>query len=222
MLAKDPNFVPLEKIMDDEDCGLVSIKRASGLVNTQSPLYKMSSKGSVREVKNPLMVMQQRTAIYYSIAAKNKAGTTFINEIANKVTEDANGNKVALAQGIVRKVKIDEATEKLITQPNNKEQIIYVFNNGQKEFYQIADKDIFNALHSMDSEQWGTIGKILDKVGHTPAALVRATATSTPDFGLRNVVRDTFEAWLTSEHGFVPLLDSFWGMYQYATNSEWA
>lgn len=130
MLEKDPNFVPLEKIMDDEDCGLISMQRASGLVDTKTPLKKIT--GSVREVKNPLMVMQQRTAIYYSIAAKNKAGMTFINEIANKVDTLANGDKVAQAQGIIRRVKINERDEKMITQPNNKDQIIYVFNNGEK------------------------------------------------------------------------------------------
>lgn len=54
-----------------------------------------------------------------------------------------------------------------------------------------------------------------------PAAFVRFFATITPDFGLGNLIRDNGEAFLTSRHGFIPLYDSLWGMWQMKNDTEW-
>jgi hypothetical protein len=67
----------------------------------------------------------------------------------------------------------------------------------------------------------GTLHKMLDPFLHAPSALIRETATMVPDFGVRNLVRDGGEAFMTSEHGFLPLIDQIWGMYQMANNTEW-
>jgi hypothetical protein len=80
-LKQDPNFVPLAKVMDDADFGYNSIMTAHGFVNAKSPLKKIGT--SMREVENPFLEMQKRTAEYYAIAAHNKAGQIFVNEIAN-------------------------------------------------------------------------------------------------------------------------------------------
>jgi len=53
----------------------------------------------------------------------------------------------------------------------------------------------------------GTVAKMLDRIAHVPSGLVRETATMVPDFGVRNLVRDGGEGFLTSEHGFLPIID---------------
>ena len=55
MLKSDPNFVPLTKVMDDEDFGYLSTLRASSLVNLNGPVREIGN--SVREVANPLAEM---------------------------------------------------------------------------------------------------------------------------------------------------------------------
>jgi len=119
LCKKDPNFVPLAKVMDDADMGFNSIQAARSIVNVKSPLKKIGT--SMREVKNPFLEMQKRTAEYYAIASRNKAGQIFVNEIANALDKLANGDMVAKGQGMIRKVKVDEKDGKLITKPNENE-----------------------------------------------------------------------------------------------------
>ncbi len=218
-VESDPNFVPLSKVMDDTDFSFNAIVNANSLVNINTPIKKIGT--SMREVANPFMEMQKRTAEYYSISARNKAGQIFVNEIAGKIDYLASGDVVQRGQGLLRKVKVDQRDGKLLTKPSDRDQIIYVCNNGEHEFYQIADKEIYLALKSLDVDQMGTIQKMLDKVAHVPSGLVRNTATMVPDFGFRNLFRDNVEAFLTSEHGFIPFVDAIWGMYQMANNTEW-
>jgi len=66
-----------------------------------------------------------------------------------------------------------------------------------------------------------TLWRMIDNVAHKPAKWIRESATIVPDFGVRNLIRDNAEAFLTSEHGFFPFFDALWGMYQMANNTEW-
>jgi len=47
---------------------------------------------------------------------------------------------------------VDEKTGRLLTKQKNGDQIFYVCNDGKHEFYQVADKEIFLALKSMDAD----------------------------------------------------------------------
>ena len=62
--------------------------------------------------------MQKRTAEYYAIASRNKAGQIFVNEIAGVLEKNAKGDTIAKGQGMIRKVKINEKDGKLITKPD--------------------------------------------------------------------------------------------------------
>jgi len=53
---------------------------------------------------------------------------------------------------MIRKVKVDEKDGKLITKPDEKEQIIYICNNGVNEFYQVSDPEIYRALRALDAD----------------------------------------------------------------------
>lgn len=219
LIEVDPNFVPLSKVMDDADMGFNSIQAARSIVNVKTPLKRIGT--SFRKVKNPFLEMQKRTAEYYAIASRNKAGQIFVNEIANALDKKANGDTIAKGQGMIRQVSVDEKDGNLITKPDDKQQIIYVCNNGKHEFYQVSDPEIYRALKALDADQMGTIQKMIDPFLHAPSALIRETATMVPDFGVRNLLRDGGEAFLTSEHGFLPFIDQIWGMYQMANNTEW-
>ena len=219
LIEVDPNFIPLTKVMDDADMGFNSIQAARSIVNVKTPLKRIGT--SFRKVKNPFLEMQKRTAEYYAIASRNKAGQIFVNEIANALDKKANGDTIAKGQGMIRQVSVDEKDGNLITKPDDKQQIIYVCNNGKHEFYQVSDPEIYRALKALDADQMGTIQKMIDPFLHAPSALIRETATMVPDFGVRNLLRDGGEAFLTSEHGFLPFIDQIWGMYQMANNTEW-
>ena len=141
LIKRDPNFVPLSKVMDDADFGFNSIQAARSLVNVKSPIKKIGT--SFRKVKSPFLEMQKRTAEYYAIAAHNKAGQIFVNKIAGALDKKANGNMIEKGQGMIRRVEVDENTGEKITKPDDKQQIIYVCNDGKQEVYQVSDREIY-------------------------------------------------------------------------------
>lgn len=65
----------------------------------------------------------------------------------------------------------------------------------------------------------GAIGKIL-KAARMHTAVLRTLSTSTPDFALSNVNRDTQVAFFTSEHGFIPIIDQIFGMKEILTGGD--
>lgn len=220
-LVRDhPNFIPLSKDMSDFDSASDFGFTRKSLINVNNPLHRIGS--SDREMKNPLLEMQKRTFDYYQRAADNKAARIFIDEIVNKITTNAEGDEVLLNQAILHKLKPQykkDGTIKDISDPNKG--IFYVMKDGKKEFYQLSDASVYKALRSMSPEQMTQFGKFVRWALSRPAAFVRFFATFTPDFGFGNLIRDNGEAFLTSRHGFIPLYDSLWGMWQMYTDSEW-
>ena len=63
------------------------------MINIPMPIHKIGT--SMREVKNPFLEMQKRTVEYYVKASRNKAGLIFVNDIANAIAQDAQGDVVA-------------------------------------------------------------------------------------------------------------------------------
>jgi len=218
MIKNDPNFVPLAKNMDELEGYVDGFRDAKTMINVNNPIHKIGT--SMREVKNPFLEMQKRTVEYYVKASRNKAGMIFVNDIANAIAQAAGGNIVAKNQGMVRKLADrDKNGNPIHVDP--KQNVFYIWNNGKKEYYQVADREIYAALKSFDAEQMGALKKIIDQTAGRASRLVRNTATMTPDFGLRNLARDNVEAFISSEHGFLPLIDSLWGMYQMANDTQW-
>ena len=217
---EDPEFVPLAKVMEEADFGFNSIIAAHNYVNVKSPIKKIGT--SFLEVKNPFLEMQKRTAEYYAIASRNKAGQIFVNEIANHLDVAVDGTTTAKGSGLIRRVKVNEKNGKLITKPDDRQQIFYVCNNGKHEFYQVADREIYHALKCLNADQMSTIEKMLGGIARFNTKMVREGATMVPDFGIRNFFRDQGEAFLTSEHGYIPFVDAAWGIYQIINNTEWA
>ena len=218
LIKNDPNFVPLAKNMDELEGYIDSFGNSKSMININHPLHNI--KTSFREVKNPFLEMQKRTVEYYVKASRNKAGMIFINDIAKAIAQSAGGDVVAMNQGMVRKLKSRDKNGNPI-HADSRQNVFYIWNNGEKEYYQVADREIYAALKSFDAEQMSALKKIVDQTAGRASRLVRSTATMTPDFGLRNLCRDNVEAFISSQHGFIPLIDSLWGMYQMANDTQW-
>lgn len=221
MVKKHANFIPLEKDLSDVQTFLGTGHKYTGYTNPRNPFHKIGNCIS-KEVKNPFVVMQERTVDYCQIAARNNAGKIFVDQIANRISEAANGDKVMAAQGIVRRLK-DRYDSKgnQINLEDPSRNIFYLWKDGKKVFYQVGDREVYLALRSLDEDQMTGLYRYIDHILRMPAKLVRITATGTIDFGERNVFRDNGEAFLTSEHGYLPFYDSVWGMYQMAKDTPW-
>ena len=96
-----------------------------------------------------------------------------------------------------------------------KDDVITVWKNGKKEFYQL-DPDLAKTIQALDKESTHTLIKLLSY----PARWLRAGATLTPEFILRNPLRDQFSAFVYSKYGFVPGYDLVRGIFHMVKADE--
>lgn len=87
--------------------------------------------------------------------------------------------------------------------------IVKYFVKGKPEYYQVFDPELFQILKGMTPTEVNAYVKLLS----APARWLRAGATLTPEFMARNPLRDTFTAFMNSEHGFIPVVDTLRGLF---------
>jgi hypothetical protein len=86
--------------------------------------------------------------------------------------------------------------------------VIGVWKNGKQSYYEVHP-DIAKVFKGLDRESTNTLLKVLSY----PARWLRAGATLTPEFILRNPLRDQFSALTYTRYGFVPGVDLARGMF---------
>lgn len=140
----------------------------------------------------------------------------------NKIIEQAFGGKTGMRMASMMNAgKIDPSTaqqllgkfgEEVINifKPSMMDQtnVTVVLVDGKRKHFQ-TDPEIYKALHAMEVEEVGFVWRILSY----PARWLRAGATLTPEFVVRNPARDLMSAYVYSEHGFMPPIDVPRGLY---------
>lgn len=187
-----PNYVPFMRYFDDDaiagfrDGGYGASK---GFANLSNPVKRMSEEGSTRTIINPFESMVKNTFLAMNAAAKNKVGL----QLAELSKVDGAGAWVeALEEG----------------GRDSKEHVITVFENGKGRPYKLRDPELYKAMLSMDHETANTIVKFLGGA----AGMLRAGATLTPEFVVRNPMRDVVGATISGgKYGFNPI-DFFKGL----------
>jgi hypothetical protein len=86
--------------------------------------------------------------------------------------------------------------------------LIWVMREGKRKFFEVDD-DLFNALLDVGRERTPQVLSLLS----FPARLLRAGATLSPRFIIRNPFRDQFTAAVFSKHGFKPGFDLLRGIF---------
>jgi len=77
--------------------------------------------------------------------------------------------------------------------------VIEYYENGQKKYVEVA-KPIYEAMHQLNPIQAGWLNTIL-RIGSVPAKVLRFGAVTTPNFILRNFIKDQFTAFVQTEKG---------------------
>lgn len=187
MREKYPNYMPLFRSFDDESVEF-STGLSKALANVTSPIKSL--KGSERKVDDPFINMVKNIFQSTNAAERNKVAT----QLSKLAKDDVDGNFIR---------KLDD-TEKV-----GRKNVVSVLENGQKVRYEV-EPEVYKAMLNLDQESSNTLIKILQK----PASLLRAGATLTPEFSLRNPLRDIVQAFVVSESGFNPLIDFPVGLIQ--------
>lgn len=187
-----PHYIPFFR--DMSDAGMQSfLSGGKGFVDVSSPVKRF--KGSTRDIIDPLESIIKNTFQFYNAVERNHVGRTFA-KLADKngvgqIVERVNGNKA----------KTDNTFN--------------VWENGEKVTYETMP-ELIQTMRMLDKDQSNMVAKILSY----PANWLRAGATLSPEFILRNPVRDMIGASIYSKHGFIPVLDTFKGLSLFLKKGE--
>ena len=86
--------------------------------------------------------------------------------------------------------------------------VISVFENGEKIYYQVADPIFTYGLQAMGMTQ--DASGFMQVIG-LPSNILREAITREPGFIIKNMLRDTLSASVTSGADFIPIVDTFKG-----------
>jgi len=218
MRTKWPNHVPLYRVFEEQPRGGLG----RGFANLPTAIKRL--KGSGRDIVDPIESIVKNTFMFHSLAGRNKVMlrlADLANSAQNKgmwiekvppamrPTQVSLGEVLGIAEtdpvwaDIFDAVGSNPESISTIFRPSGMapagENIVRTFRNGKAEYYQL-DPDLYTAITASDAQSSNILVKILS----TPAALLRAGATLTPEFAVRNPMRDVGTAMVNSAFGFMP------------------
>lgn len=219
----NPHYVPFYRVMDENF-------KQSKSSKSKKP---MKIKGSTRDIINPLESIIKNTYSYMQMAERNDTFKVLF-DMANKY--DGTGkwfDKVPTDKTM--KMSVDELKdilEKLnlnseevnynevltsLFKPSNyqKGNIVTVMQKGKPVHYEIMDKELFDILSPTIKGE-----NILVKWLSPASKALRVGATHTPEFVVRNPLRDTVDAAIYSKNKFRPVVDSLIGMFNVAGRTD--
>lgn len=163
-----------------------------GIGNVSSMLRRISIEGSERNVINPLESTIKAVAVMCNRAERNKVGQMAV-ELAQKGGLDA----------------VIQEAEGTVADPKNC--IFTVMFDGEKKAYKTT-QELYGPIVGYNLP---AAGFVLG-VARNAARLLRAGATTSPSFIIRNLIRDTVFAGVSSKNGFTPIVDTIRGAYALA------
>lgn len=185
MWKRWPHYVPFQRIVDGIDAPSVGGKK---FVNVGNTIQKF--KGSSRDIVDPLESVISNTFRVVSAIERNKVGQSFV--------------KLSKMKGM------GDLCEEVKGTPKSTDSTFYVWEGGKKKTY-ATSPELLDALKMTNKEGMSMLVKVL----RVPAGFLRSGATLSPEFILRNPVRDMISASLYSKHGFIPVWDTMRGLSLY-------
>jgi hypothetical protein len=213
--SMNKNYVPFYRVFDE--MGQTHGYGKTGYANLESPVKRL--KGSHRDIIDPLESIIRNVFFFTNVAERNNIGRLVV-ELAEK--REGAGKWVEEVPVSVRPIQVNLSEIKSALEgigvdvegldleraatifrpvpfPAAKENILAVWVKGQRRFYQV-EPELYRALLALDKETSNMLVNILSK----PAAVLRAGATLSPDFMIRNPLRDIMTAMIYSSYGFKP------------------
>lgn len=177
---KWPNYMPLFRSFDDAKVEFGKGIRES-FANVASPIKRLQ--GSDRDVIDPIESMIKNVFKITNTADRTRVG----GQLLRLADEDATGQ-------FVRRLNPGEEVGR---------KNVLALHEGGKEVKVEVQPEVYKAMLDLDKESANMLITILSK----PASLLRAGATLTPEFSLRNPMRDVLQAYVVSKSGFNPVSD---------------
>lgn len=200
ILAKNPHYVPFDRIVSEVDSAGVSTGKIK-FTGARSPIKRI--KGSQLEIHNPIESMIKNTYRIMDIAERNTIARSMA-KLGQVLPEDISPVKSRMQPIKVTEKEAGEA--KTLFRPSQfkpKGNVIEYFDNGKRSYIEVTP-NVYQAMSGLNETSLGIMTKILA----VPAQTLRVGATITPEFMLRNPVRDQWTALLQTKVGFKPFVDT--------------
>ena len=194
-------YIALQRLRDDLPLQFTGMGRARKFTSVAQPVQKFE--GSRRRIKNPYNSLIE--GYFKSVAEgdRNRAMDSFFDPF--RFTRGLyDGPPLPLAQVAAR-----------VSEPIPGKSV-KVYHDGELQHWEINDPNVYNALAAVDTP--ASPQGLMKVLATLTAGVPRALITASPEFAVRNVLRDAIERPLKSEVGSTPL-DSF-RPYDMATRQE--
>jgi hypothetical protein len=227
LAAKSKDYVPFYRVMEELQS---NGHMGKGFTNIRDGIKKI--RGSEREIVDPLESIVKNTYALIDAADRNQVGIALANlaekdKVLYQMFEKVPNPMAKVAEVTAKDLGIsldgltEEETERVfnVFRPsmfNPKDNVVSVVMDGKKSFYQV-DPELYKAITAIEREDVNIMIRLLAY----PAKWLRAGAVLNPDFWLlKNPVRDTLSAFVYSKYGFIPIVDTIRGTFEYLKKGE--
>ncbi|MBY0262405.1 MAG: hypothetical protein K2Q20_08685, partial [Phycisphaerales bacterium] len=194
MKALNADYVPFYRIVGED---VIGGSKGKGL---QDPIRKMT--GSDAEIVDPIQSIIRNAFSFEDIAKRNNARRAYIAMadqvpgLAEKVTKQTALDITPEVQKALKAAGVEpELADTFMAfrreTPNAKHNEINVFENGKRSVYRV-EQDVAEAFNGLTQPQQGVVTKLAGSF----ARALHAGVTATPDFILKNLIRDPVDAWI--------------------------
>lgn len=193
------SYCPLMRDFTDTaavDDFVSKLSGGKGIGNVADPMKRRRSEGSARDIVSPLESTIKATANIIVKCERNKVG----QELVSRAEEAGLTDLVERVEG---------------TTGDAKNCIFTVWKNGEKQAYRTTQE-----LYPAVTQCFEPGLKITWALFTKPAEILRAGSTSSPSFVIRNFLRDTIWAGVSSKNGFIPIVDSLRGAWELRYNKQ--
>lgn len=200
------NYVPFYRVFEAEAGAPGSKGFGPG-----SPVKKL--KGSERDIVDPLESIIKNTYAFISVAERNAVGIKLIDALkeqgekvtTGKLPRDAELVDYLKESGVTDPEKLADFVQ---TAARDDGDTLSAWRDGKREQIKVKDPELVAAFRNLDQSSADMLVRVLA----APAKLLRAGATLSPDFIVRNIVRDFMTAFINSGSALFSPIDTAKGL----------
>ena len=215
MVEANKSYIPFARVMES-----VAGEKPSPYGGVSNPFKRV--KGGQQPVFDPIETIYSNTFKIVKLAERNNALIKFFDFVEkNKSSFPDINKKIETKQTKLERKELEKVLDdpsaindvaienfkvfrKSFVKPDGSS--VTVYRNGKFEVWDVG-KELADSLSEFNPQE---IGVIIRAIG-TPARLLRAGATTSPDFVFSNIGRDTVLAPVFSKSGFIPVWSSLEG-----------
>ena len=203
--SQNKNYIPFDRVISPEPVkggAPVSKKR---FTKAKAPIKRI--KGSELDIANPIESVIKNTYKIMDIAERNTIAKNTV-DLRRVLPDEISPMKATMRPIKVTKKEVGKDT--VIFRPSQfepKGNVLTVYENGKPKYYKVS-KNLHQAMTGLNETSSNLVTKVLSQ----PAKWLRTGATITPEFMLRNPIRDQFTALMQTNFGFKPFYDTLGAM----------